>query len=95
MIFEPSEYHLRNGDRVVLRSAEPEDAERLLLYLRTTAEETPFLLRDADEIRLTEEEEVAFIKRWKESDSELMLLAEINGVHAGNAFVGTCPDSMS
>ena len=85
MVFEPREYHLKNGDPVVLRSAEPEDAKRLLLYLRTTAEETPFLLRDPDEIRLTEEEEISFIRHWKESDRHLMLLAEINGIHAGNA----------
>ena len=85
MILLPKSIPLPGEKTAVLRSAEPEDAEHLLRYLKTTAEETPFLLRYPDEIRMTCEEERAFILRMKEAPRDLMLIAEIDGEHAGNA----------
>lgn len=38
---------------VTLRSAETEDAEALLRYIKITAGETPFLIREPDEVTLT------------------------------------------
>ena len=89
MLFLPKEILLKNGERAVLRSADPEDAQMLLQYLKTTSAETPFLLRAPEEIFLTEASERAFITGKKEAERELLLLAEIDGVHAGNASLSS------
>lgn len=75
----------KNGRDILLRSAEEKDAEALLDYMKITAAETPFLLREPDEISLTIEQEQAFIKAKKDSANELLLIAEIGGRHIGNA----------
>lgn len=75
----------KKGRDVLLRSAEEKDAEALIDYMKITAAETPFLLREPDEISLTIEQEQAFIKAKKDSENELLLIAEIEGRHIGNA----------
>lgn len=50
---------------IIIRSAEENDAENLIDYLKITAAETPFLIREPDEITLTIEQEKAFIKDKK------------------------------
>lgn len=75
----------KKGRDVLLRSAEEKDAEALIDYMKITAAETPFLLREPDEISLTIEQEQAFIKAKKDSENELLLIAEAGGRHIGNA----------
>ena len=74
----------KKGRDVLLRSAEEKDAEALIDYMKITAVETPFLLREPDEISLTIEQEQAFIKAKKDSENELLLIAETGGRHIGN-----------
>lgn len=62
---------------IILRSAEEKDAESLLDFLKITAAETPFLLREPDEIALSIEQEQDFIKAKKDSENEILLIAEI------------------
>lgn len=69
---------------IILRNAEEDDAEKLIDYMKITAAETPFLIREPDEITLSIEQERDFIKTKKESENELLLLAEIGGKHIGN-----------
>lgn len=69
---------------VIIRSAEENDAENLIDYLKITAAETPFLIREPDEITLSIEQEQAFIKAKKDSENELLLIAEIGDRHIGN-----------
>lgn len=69
---------------IILRNAEENDAENLINYLRIIATETPFLIREPDEITLSIEQEKAFIKAKKDSQKELLLIAEIDGRHIGN-----------
>lgn len=75
----------KKGRDVLLRSAKEKDAEALIDYMKITAAETPFLLREPDEISLTIEQEQAFIKAKKNSENELLLIAETGGRHIGNA----------
>lgn len=72
------------GREVVLRAAVPEDAADLIQYLKVTSGETPFLIREPDEITITMESEVAFIQNKIDSERELMLLAFVDGKHVGN-----------
>ena len=74
----------KKGRDIIIRNAEENDAENLIDYLKITAAETPFLIREPDEITLSIEQEQAFIKAKKDSENELLLIAEISGRHIGN-----------
>lgn len=74
----------KEGRKVILRSACEDDAEDLIKYLKETAKETLYLLREEDEINLTVEDEKGLIKMFLELDNALMLLAYVDGKHVGN-----------
>ena len=84
MIFEAVEIKDKLGRAVVLRSAETSDAEALIEYLKVTTGETPFLIREPDEVTITLEQEMRFIESKIEAERELMLIATIDGKHIGN-----------
>ena len=73
------------GHELLLRCAREEDAQRLIDYLKTTSGETRFLIREPDEVTMTQEGERRFIRRQNESASDVMLLAFYDGEFAGNA----------
>ena len=66
----------KRGREVTLRSAEENDAKNLIDYLKITAAETTFLIREPDEITLSIEQEQAFIKAKKDNENELLLISE-------------------
>lgn len=76
---------LKNGKTCVIRPAEEADAERMIEYLNVTAEETPFLGREPEEASFTLEQEREIIRNMKAAERNILLLAEVDGVHAGNA----------
>ena len=84
MRVESIEVFDKEGRKVILRSACEDDAEDLIKYLKETAKETPYLLREEDEINLTVEDEKGLIKMFLELDNALMLLAYVDGKHVGN-----------
>ena len=53
MIYAETESKLKNGCTAVVRTARPEDAKQMIEYLRTVSGETPFLLREPDEVNFT------------------------------------------
>lgn len=85
MIFEPISVPLKDGRSAIIRNAEPEDAEELIDYLKVTSAETPFLLRNPEEINFTLDQEIEFINSRNESENSLLLIAKIDGKLAGNA----------
>ena len=72
------------GRTVILRNARPEDSAALIEYLRTTSAETPYLIREPEEITITEEQENKFIQAKIDAERELMPVAFIDGKHIGN-----------
>lgn len=84
MRFDPVEVKDKTGRTVVLRSAETSDAEDLIRYLKITTEETPFLLREPDEVCLTLEQEEHFIASRIDAERELMLIAVMDGKQIGS-----------
>jgi RimJ/RimL family protein N-acetyltransferase len=84
MRFEPLEVKDKTGQTIVLRNAEEADAEELIKYLKITTGETPFLIREPDEVQLTMEKEKHFIRSCIDAERELMLIATINEKHIGN-----------
>lgn len=84
MRVNPTEVKDKKGRIVVLRNAEASDAERLMSYIKITAAETPFLMREPDEFSLTLEQERKYIQEVNESPRSLLLIGEIDGEHVGN-----------
>lgn len=85
MIFQSLSVQLKDGKSAIIRNAEPKDAEELIDSLKITAAETPFLLRNPEEIGITPDKEIEFINNRKESEKDLLLVASIDGKHAGTA----------
>ena len=80
------------GREIILRSAEATDAAALVEYLKITAGETPYLLREPEEVTMTPEQEIRFIKSKLEAARELMLVATLDGKHIGNgSLMGIAP----
>ncbi len=84
MIIEPITIKDKLGRDVLLRAVKTEDASDLIKYLKATSAETPFLIREPDEITITLEKEESFIQDKIDSERELMLLAYVDGKHVGN-----------
>ena len=84
MIYEPKKVVLKDGTEATLRSPRPEDAQSMLDYLKATAGETEFVIRYPEECTMTLEQEERFIRSIVDSESDLMILCEIDGRIAGN-----------
>ena len=84
MLFEEKSMKDKLGRTIVFRNARPEDAEDLIQYLKITSAETPYLVREPEEITITKTKEEQFIRDKIDADRELMLIALIDGKHIGN-----------
>ena len=84
MRFEAKSFLDKNGNPFILRNAELSDASDLIRYLKVTTEETPWLIREPEEVSLTEEQEREFLQSKIDAERELMLVAMVDGKHAGN-----------
>lgn len=83
MILSEEKYEL-NGNEVLIRSANPDDADMLIDYLKTVTGEKRFLMCEPDEVKYTTEGEISFIKEHNESENALLILAFVNGEYAGS-----------
>ena len=92
MIYAETEIKLKNGCTAVVRNARPEDAKQTIEYLRTVSGESPFLLREPDEVNFTVEKECAILQNKAESPNEIMLTAYVNGELAGNCSLASQGD---
>ena len=89
MEYASKEVLLKSGKTCLLRLAEESDAETLLEYLKVTSGETPYMVREPEEVRTSVEEEVEFIRKNRENPWALHLLAFADGVLAGScSFAG-------
>lgn len=84
MKFESIDIKDKLGRTVILRNAEVSDATDLIDYLKITTGETPYLIRDPEEVTITLEQEEKFIESKINDERELMLIATIDGKHIGN-----------
>lgn len=76
-----------NGKELVLRSATEADAEMLINYLKTICGETPFLIKEPEEITLTMEREIEIINRNNEAERGAMILGFLDGEYVGNCSI--------
>ena len=92
MRFTAKEFTDNLGRTIVLRNAEVSDAADLLDYLKITTSETPYLIREPDEVTLTIEQQKRFLENKLSEERELMLIATIDGKHIGNcSLMGIAP----
>ena len=56
------------GREVILRNAEESDAVALIDYLKITTNETPYLIKESEEITITLEQEKNFIQSKRDAD---------------------------
>lgn len=87
MIFKEKTISLKNGETCVLRSPEVEDAEAMLNYLRKTTAETDYLLRYPEEVTMTIEDEINYIKHVREAPRGVMICAFIGNKLVGNTHL--------
>ena len=87
MIFEEKIINLKDGRTCILRSVEVKDAEAMIEYLRIVSSETPFLLRNEDEVTYTVETEEQLLENKRNDPREIMMVAEVEGIIAGNCGI--------
>ena len=94
MEYTSKEILLKNGKTCLLRLAEEGDAEMLIEYLKATSGETRNFVREPEEISMTVEEELEYIRHMREAPRALHLLAEVDGVFAGSCSFDAQRDRM-
>lgn len=87
MIFEEKKITLKDGQICILRPVEVKDAADMIEFLRIVSSETPFLLRNEDEVAYTIEEEEQLFESKRKHPREMMMAAEVEGVIAGNCGI--------
>ena len=80
---------LKNNLQLMLRRAEPDDAERVLDFINQVAGESENITFGPGEFKLGVEEERAFLQQAVESPTSLYIIAEIAGEIAGTLTFST------
>lgn len=67
-----------------MRSPRIDDAVQMIEYLKISAGETDFLLRYPEEVNVTVEQEQRILQWYLASDTDAMIVAEVDGKVVGN-----------
>ena len=59
----------------------------MIEYLRIVSSQTPFLLRNEDEVTYTVEAEEQLLENKRNTPREIMMVAEVEGIIAGNCGI--------
>jgi RimJ/RimL family protein N-acetyltransferase len=74
----------RAGQPITIRTAQPNDAEALLTYIRSIAEGTEYFVIEPDEFPATVDEEQVYIQDHLDEPGKIILLAETDNRIIGN-----------
>lgn len=94
MKFREKEIGLKDGTICILRSPNEQDAEEMIKYLKMTSEETHFMVRYPEEIDMTTDKEIEFLKENLNSNKDMMIAAFVNNDLAGNAGISSVRDCI-
>ncbi len=83
-----NEYILKDGERLIIRTAEVSDAKSLIEQVKIVDKETKFLAREPDEFDLTIEQESEFIRNSMDDENSHFLIGEIDGRIVATCSVG-------
>lgn len=78
---------LKDGRECILRNGEERDGQAALANFILTHEQTDYLLSYPDENTMTAEQEGQFLQRKTDSEAEVEILAQVDGVVAGLAGI--------
>lgn len=81
------EYILKNGEKLVVRSTEPEDAERELEICKQKAKETRFLSRGELDKFPTQEDFKIWAKEYGEDEKACSVVAVYKGIIVGTGHI--------
>ena len=88
MIIDPRTIILKDGRTAILRSPDPDDAEKMIHYMITSSGETEFLLRYPEEAsNYTIESEEKLLKEKNASPNEAFVACYVEGKIAGNSAI--------
>lgn len=87
MYYPEKKIVLRDGRTALLTGPAPEMAKEMIAYMKTTAGETPFLLRTPSECNYTVEGEASFLQGMLESEYTAMIVCFVDGKLAGNCQI--------
>ena len=87
MRFSERTITLKDGRTCVLCPTTPAYAAEMIDYMKVTAAETPFLLRNPEEVRFTLEQEERLLGSILEDPRSVMMLALVDGQVAGNCSI--------
>ncbi|MBO4807419.1 MAG: GNAT family N-acetyltransferase [Lachnospiraceae bacterium] len=87
MQFETKYVQLADGRVCKLMPNTSEYAQDMIDYLKKTSAETPFLLRNPDEVSYTLDAEKAILDRLYEDPRSVMMVALVDGKVAGNGSI--------
>lgn len=85
MEVQEKQVEARDGRYYLLRAPRVQDARQLLDFLKATALETNFLLREPEEVETDVQQEELFVQNSIQSSDSAMIVAEW-----GEKLVGTC-----
>ena len=78
---------LKDSRECILRNGEEHDGQAVLANFILTHEQTAYLLSYPDENTMTAEQEGHFLQRKADSETEIEILAEVDGAVAGLAGI--------
>ena len=78
---------LKDGRECILRNGEERDGQAVLANFILTHEQTDYLLSYPDENTMTAEQEGRFLQQKTDSETEIEILAELDGAVAGLAGI--------
>ena len=87
MRFAEREIILKDGRKCILRPTAPDIAEEMIEYLKKTSGETPWLLRNPDEVNYTLAGEKEILTGILDDPYSVMMVAMVDGKVAGNCAV--------
>jgi len=82
--FIPKSFNLKNGNTVLIREAEPDDAEDLLNCIKIYIPQSDYVPKLEEEIKATVDQERDLIQSFLNYDNSILLVAESDGRIIGN-----------
>ncbi|MBQ3210813.1 MAG: GNAT family N-acetyltransferase [Oscillospiraceae bacterium] len=92
MIYPKESFTGKNGVEYILRSPEALDAEKMIEYLKATADETEYGLSYPEEMDFTVQDEEAFISNYSDDKGSLMISVFRGDKLVGNASLSCVMD---
>jgi RimJ/RimL family protein N-acetyltransferase len=75
-IISPRSVRVKSGREIILRSAEPDDAEQLVTMIKTILTENDFNITTPEEFRFSPDQEMEWLEDVTESPGHVVIVAE-------------------